>query len=76
MGEFSPIHWLIVLAIIVILFGGRRIPEVMRGMGEGIRSFKEGMRGGQHCGFEFRRKEITFTRPRQKADRCRAIAIE
>ena len=45
MGEFSPIHWLIVLAIIVILFGGRRIPEVMRGMGEGIRSFKEGMRG-------------------------------
>jgi sec-independent protein translocase protein TatA len=45
MGEFSPIHWLIVLAIIVILFGGRRIPEVMKGMGEGIRSFKEGMRG-------------------------------
>ena len=45
MGEFSPIHWLIVLAIIVILFGGRRIPEVIRGMGEGIRSFKEGMRG-------------------------------
>jgi sec-independent protein translocase protein TatA len=45
MGELSPIHWLIVLVIIVILFGGRRIPEVMRGMGEGIRSFKEGMRG-------------------------------
>ena len=45
MGEFSPIHWLIVLAVIVILFGGKRIPEVMRGMGEGIRSFKEGMRG-------------------------------
>jgi sec-independent protein translocase protein TatA len=40
MGEFSPIHWLIVLAVIVILFGGRRIPEVMRGMGEGIRNFK------------------------------------
>jgi len=45
MGEFSPIHWLIVLAIIMLLFGGRRIPEVMRGLGEGIRSFKEGMRG-------------------------------
>ena len=45
MGELSPIHWLIVIAIIVILFGGKRIPEVMRGMGEGIRSFKEGMRG-------------------------------
>ena len=45
MGEFSPIHWMIVLAVIVLLFGGRRIPEVMRGLGEGIRSFKEGMRG-------------------------------
>jgi len=45
MGEFSPIHWMIVLAVVVLLFGGRRIPEVMKGLGEGIRSFKEGMRG-------------------------------
>ncbi|HJZ51026.1 MAG TPA: twin-arginine translocase TatA/TatE family subunit [Candidatus Acidoferrales bacterium] len=43
MGEFSPIHWLIVLAIIVLLFGGKKIPEVMRGLGEGIRNFKDGM---------------------------------
>ena len=46
MGEFSPIHWLLVLAVIVLLFGGKKIPEVMRGLGEGIRSFKEGMHGG------------------------------
>ena len=45
MGEFSVVHWLIVLAIVMILFGGRRIPEVMKGLGEGIRSFKEGMSG-------------------------------
>jgi sec-independent protein translocase protein TatA len=45
MGEFSIFHWLIVLAIVLIFFGGRRIPEVMRGLGEGIRSFKEGMHG-------------------------------
>lgn len=45
MGEFSPFHWLIVLAIVVLLFGGKKIPEVMRGLGEGIRSFKEGMHG-------------------------------
>ena len=45
MGEFSPFHWLVVLAIVVLLFGGKKIPEVMRGLGEGIRSFKEGMRG-------------------------------
>ena len=46
MGEFSPIHWLIVLAVILLLFGGRKIPELARGLGEGIRSFKEGMSGG------------------------------
>jgi sec-independent protein translocase protein TatA len=48
MGELSPIHWLIVLAIILLLFGGRKIPELARGLGEGIRSFKEGMSGGSH----------------------------
>ena len=47
MGEFSIFHWLVVLAIVLIFFGGRRIPEVMRGLGEGIRSFKEGMSGSQ-----------------------------
>jgi sec-independent protein translocase protein TatA len=45
MGEFSVFHWLIVLAVILIFFGGKRIPEVMKGFGEGIRSFKEGMSG-------------------------------
>jgi sec-independent protein translocase protein TatA len=48
MGELSPIHWLIVLAIILLLFGGRKIPELARGLGEGIRSFKDGMSGTSH----------------------------
>jgi TatA/E family protein of Tat protein translocase len=45
MELLSPFHLIIILAVVVLLFGGRKIPEVMRGMGEGIRSFKEGMRG-------------------------------
>jgi sec-independent protein translocase protein TatA len=48
MGEFSVFHWLIVLAVVLILFGGRKIPEVMKGLGEGIRNFKEGMSGASH----------------------------
>lgn len=55
MGEFSILSiWqpgigelLLVLLIVLILFGGRKIPEVMRGLGEGIRSFKGGMQGDQ-----------------------------
>jgi TatA/E family protein of Tat protein translocase len=50
MGEFSIFHWLVVLAIVLILFGGRKIPEVMKGLGEGIRSFKDGMAGGASQG--------------------------
>jgi sec-independent protein translocase protein TatA len=45
MEALSIPHLLIIFVIVIIFFGGRRIPEVMRGMGEGIRSFKEGMRG-------------------------------
>lgn len=49
MGEFSPFHWLIVLAVILLLFGGRKIPELAKGLGEGIRNFKEGMSGATHA---------------------------
>lgn len=45
MGEFSIYHWLVVVFVILLLFGGRKIPELMKGMGEGIRSFKDGMAG-------------------------------
>ncbi len=48
MGEFSIFHWLVVLAVVLLLFGGRKIPEVMKGLGEGIRNFKEGMSGATH----------------------------
>jgi sec-independent protein translocase protein TatA len=43
MGEFSVYHWLIVLFIVVLLFGGRKIPEMMRGIGEGIHAFRKGV---------------------------------
>jgi sec-independent protein translocase protein TatA len=36
---------LIVLVIVLIFFGGRKIPELMKGLGKGVRSFKEGMSG-------------------------------
>ncbi|MGB6199414.1 MAG: twin-arginine translocase TatA/TatE family subunit [Candidatus Acidiferrales bacterium] len=45
MEALTPMHLLIIAAVIVIMFGGKKIPEVMKGLGEGVRSFKEGMRG-------------------------------
>ena len=43
----SPMHLLIIAVVILVLFGGRKIPEVMKGLGQGVREFKEGMRGDQ-----------------------------
>jgi len=48
MELFAPAHLLLIFLIVVLLFGGRKIPEVMKGLGEGIRNFKEGMSGATH----------------------------
>lgn len=42
--DLSPMHLLLILIIVVVLFGGRRIPELMRGLGQGVNEFRKGMR--------------------------------
>ena len=37
--------WIIILIVALLIFGGKKIPELMHGVGKGIRSFKEGMTG-------------------------------
>ena len=34
---------LVIALIVLLLFGGKKIPELMRGLGKGVKSFKEGM---------------------------------
>ncbi len=46
MGEFAPMHWLVVLIVALLIFGPKRIPEIARSLGEGIRVFKKSMREG------------------------------
>ena len=44
---FGSLGWgeiLIIALIILLLFGGKKIPELMKGVGKGVRSFKEGMK--------------------------------
>ena len=43
MGSFSPVHWVIVLIIVLLVFGPGRLAGVGKGLGEGIRSFKKGL---------------------------------
>jgi sec-independent protein translocase protein TatA len=44
MGEFSPLHWLLVIAIALLLFGTTKFAAVGKGLGEGIRNFKAAMK--------------------------------
>ena len=39
---------LVILGIAVLLFGGSKIPELAKGLGEGIRNFKDALRGEEH----------------------------
>jgi sec-independent protein translocase protein TatA len=42
-GLASPSHLIVVLAILLLLFGAKRIPELARGLGDGIKEFREGI---------------------------------
>jgi sec-independent protein translocase protein TatA len=46
-GLFQPIHLLIVAGIALLIFGPKKLPELGKGMGEGIRGFKAAMQGGK-----------------------------
>jgi sec-independent protein translocase protein TatA len=48
-GEFSPWHWLLVAGIALLLFGPKKLPELGKGLAEGIRSFKEGLKEPAHA---------------------------
>ena len=36
---------LLILLIVLLLFGGKKIPELMKGLGKGVKSFRDGMNG-------------------------------
>jgi sec-independent protein translocase protein TatA len=42
-GLVSPVHLIIILVIILLLFGAKRLPEMGRSLGQGIQEFKEGL---------------------------------
>lgn len=36
---------IVIVLVVLLLFGGKKIPELMRGLGKGVKSFKDGMNG-------------------------------
>ncbi len=37
----SPMHLILILLVVVLLFGGKKIPELMKGIGQGMKEFKK-----------------------------------
>lgn len=46
-GLFQPMHLLIIAGIAVLVFGPKKLPELGKGLGDGIRGFKAAMSGGE-----------------------------
>ena len=45
-GSFSILHWIVVLAVVLLLFGGRgKVSAIMGDFGKGLRNFKTGLKG-------------------------------
>jgi TatA/E family protein of Tat protein translocase len=44
-GLESPIHLIIVLVVVLLFFGAKRVPELAKGLGEGVREFRKGTQG-------------------------------
>lgn len=44
-GVIGPWQIILIVAAILLIFGGKKIPELMKGIGQGIREFKDGMSG-------------------------------
>lgn len=44
-GGLGTPELIVILIVVLLLFGGKKIPELMKAMGQGVRSFKDGING-------------------------------
>jgi sec-independent protein translocase protein TatA len=44
-GSFGAGEIIVIVFIVLLLFGGKKIPELMKGIGKGVKSFKDGVKG-------------------------------
>ena len=45
MGKFGPTEIILILAVVLLFFGGKKIPELMKGLGRGVKEFKDASKG-------------------------------
>ena len=45
LGVFGPPQVILILAVVLLMFGGKKIPELMKGLGQGVKEFKDASKG-------------------------------
>ena len=45
LGNIGGVEILLIVLLVLLLFGGKKIPELMKGVGKGVKSFRDGMEG-------------------------------
>jgi len=47
MGKIGPLEIILILLVVVLMFGGRKIPELMKGIGQGLKEFNKAKNGNE-----------------------------
>jgi len=66
-GLLQPVHLFFILLIVLILFGPGKLPELGKGLGKGIREFKDALRGGMSGSSESKPEEEKKTEGEKKS---------
>ena len=75
MGTFSIWHWLIVLLIVVLLFGTKKLKNLGSDLGGAVKGFKDGMKDGSSAGDDKVASQVTNATPAKPGDGA-AIDVE
>jgi sec-independent protein translocase protein TatA len=59
LGMIGPWQIVLIVVVVLLLFGGRKIPELMRGIGKGAHEFKKGLSGDEDEENEEPKKDVT-----------------
>lgn len=57
LGMFGPWQIVLIVAVVLLLFGGRKIPELMKGVGKGMKEFKDATKGEEDTNKEDSEKD-------------------
>ena len=75
MGSFSIWHWLIVLLVVVLIFGTKKLKNIGADLGGAVKGFKDGVKSGGEAAAD-RRRPAAAGRPRRRPRQDNTVDVE